>query len=198
MLVSIDYRSQFERAKPFADYVRTAKAHEAEGWNAFHARVTLTQAQRALVAGITRRVNILCISGTWCGDCVQQVPILARIEEANPADRAHPDAPGIDLRIVDRDEHIDLSDAHRLCGGNRVPVMIFLTELFDLAAVAGDRTLSRYRALLARQMGPACLLPGAPIPADELGASVQDWLNEVERVAIMLRLSGKLRQKHGD
>jgi len=27
---------------------------------------------------------------------------------------------------------------------------------------------------------------------------MQDWLDEVERVHLLLRLSGRLRQKHGD
>jgi hypothetical protein len=31
-----------------------------------------------------------------------------------------------------------------------------------------------------------------------MAATVQDWLDEIERVQLMLRLSGRLRQKHGD
>jgi hypothetical protein len=33
---------------------------------------------------------------------------------------------------------------------------------------------------------------------DELAATLQDWLNEFERVQLLLRLSGRLRQKHDD
>ena len=41
-------------------------------------------------------------------------------------------------------------------------------------------------------------MPGAPVPDDELQATLQDWLDEVERVHLILRLSGRLRRKHGD
>jgi len=34
--------------------------------------------------------------------------------------------------------------------------------------------------------------------ADELNATLQDWLNEFERVQLLLRLSTRLRQIHGD
>jgi hypothetical protein len=37
-----------------------------------------------------------------------------------------------------------------------------------------------------------------PPPPDELAATLQDWINELERVQLMLRLSPRLRQKHND
>lgn len=192
------YRAAFARALPFDQYLATAKPHERSGWDAFARSVTLTPAQIETVRALERRINLLCISGTWCGDCVQQVPILAEIQRAFPAPADQPDAPGIDLRLIDRDADRALSGAHMICGGMRVPVMIFLTEEFDFAALAGDRSLTRYRALLHRNMGPACMLPGARVEVSELDGTTQDWVNEFERVGIMLRLSGKLRQKHAD
>jgi hypothetical protein len=36
------------------------------------------------------------------------------------------------------------------------------------------------------------------LPADEAAATMQAWLDEFERVQLILRLSGRLRQKHGD
>ena len=104
----------------------------------------------------------------------------------------------IALRLLDRDEHKDLSSQLRINGGDRVPVALFLSEDNELCSVFGDRPLSRYRALAARQLGPSCPT-GLFVPeSDELAATLQDWLNEVERVQLMLRLSGRLRQKHGD
>jgi hypothetical protein len=79
-----------------------------------------------------------------------------------------------------------------------VPTVIWLNEDFDLMALLGDRTLTRYRGMAARQLGPSCPLPGAPIPPDERAAVVTEWLSEFERVALMCRLSAKLREKHGD
>ncbi len=192
------FASTFALAKPYAAYVASGKDHERAGWNAFDARVKLSGEQTALLKSFTRRVNILVISGTWCGDCVQQCPMLAHFERAHPADRTSPDAPGIDLRFIDRDEFAAFAVPFKVCGGQRVPVAIFLNEDFEFVALAGDKTLSRFRAIAARSLGANCPLPGAPVPADEIAATTQDWLNEVERVALLLRLSGRLRQKHED
>lgn len=181
---------KFEVALPYGAYVATAKPEHLENWRRFEARAGLTEAQRALVASFTRGVNALCVSGTWCGDCVQQLPFLKSMEDANPR--------LFRVRFLDRDEHRDLAGLLHMGDGMRVPVAILMNEEFDFVTAVGDRTLSRYRALAARQLGGACPLPGAPLDEDEVAATRQDWVDAVERVHLMCRLSTKLRQKHGD
>lgn len=198
MLTPEFYRGKFQDAMPYGAYVETAKPHERTSWDAFHARVQLTDAQRGVLAGGSRRMNVLVLSGTWCGDCVHQCPMFDHIARAHPAPIEDPDAPGIDLRFLDRDKNLDLAEEVRICDGLRVPTVIFLNEDFDFVAILGDRTLSRYRALASKYLGPACPLPGAALPADEIAATIQDWVNEFERVSLLLRLSPKLRQKHAD
>jgi thiol-disulfide isomerase/thioredoxin len=197
MLPAAQWKSHFDRALAYGAYLDAhASASQRSGWDGFHAKVALTPPQTALIAGFNRRINVLVLSGTWCGDCVQQVPILERIAAANPA-RAGTTG-GIDLHFLERDPNPELAKLLSICGGQRVPVAVFLNEDFDFVALAGDRPLARYRALAARQFGASCPLPGAPVPSDELAATVQGWLDEFERVALLLRLSTKLRQRHGD
>ena len=174
----------------YADYVATGTADQQANWKRVYDAVSLTDAQRALVAGFTRQVNIIGLSGVWCGDCVQQCPLIQRIAEANPA--------RIDLRWLDRDQHIDLQERVRICGGQRVPVMIFCAEDYEMVSWYGDRTLSRYRAVAAKQLGASCPLPGAAVELELQQAVLQDWLDEIERVHLLLRLSTRLRQRHGD
>ena len=58
-----------------------------------------------------------------------------------------------------------------------------LAFVVDVMVVSGER--------------PGCTLPAAPRsgPTIEL---LQDWLNEFERIQLMLRLSARLRQKYQD
>ncbi|MBZ0172253.1 MAG: thioredoxin family protein, partial [Phycisphaerales bacterium] len=70
-------RSKYAQACAYTDYVATGKPHHRESWEAFHDNVSLTESQRNLVAGFTRRVHALALSGVWCGDCVQHLPFLA-------------------------------------------------------------------------------------------------------------------------
>jgi thiol-disulfide isomerase/thioredoxin len=164
-------------------------ADKAANWNAIDEAVALTPAQRTLLEGFTRDMKVLVVSGIWCGDCVQQGPLIQKIAAASPR---------IDLRWVDRDEHKELAEQLKINAGLRVPVAIFMAEDYEPVSIFGDRTLSRYRAMAAKQLGGACPLPGAPVPQDELDATLQDWLDEFERVHLLLRLSGRLRQTHGD
>lgn len=183
-------RSAFDAGLDYAAYVRTGTAQQQGNWSRFHAECRLGEAQGRLIKAFTRSMPVLVISGVWCGDCVQQCPLLAHIEAANPE--------RIRVRFIDRDEHINLADRLRLCGGHRVPIAIFMAEDFEFVSLLGDRTLSRYRAIAARQLGPSCPLPGAPVPPEEVAATMQDWVNEFERVHLLLRLSPRLRQSHND
>jgi len=200
MLTPLEFRAVFDAALPYDRYLETASHAERPKWDAFASGVYLTPAQQSLVGGFARRINVLVISGTWCGDCVQQVPILDAIARAHPARAGDATGrePGTDLRVIDRDAHAGFSRRFSICGGHRVPVVIFLNEEFDFVALAGDRTLARYRKMAAARLGPSCPLPGAPVPADEVAAETADWLEEFERVALLLRLSTKLRASHND
>jgi len=173
----------------YAGYLATDEAKAAK-WRTVGAQVAITEDQRRMIQSFTRRINVICVSGIWCGDCSSQGPMLQAIADANPA--------AIDLKWLDRDVHIDLSQRIMINAGLRVPTVIFLAEDFEFLGLVGDRTLTRYRAVAARQLGPACPLPGAPIPPEELAATLQDWVNEFERIHLMLRLSPRLRQLHGD
>lgn len=181
---------KFAAALPYDRYVHTGTEEQQRRWQQVYTAASLTDAQKQLVAGFVRDMKVLIVSGVWCGDCVQQCPLLQRIAEANPTRLA--------LRLLDRDEHRDLTEKVRINGGDRVPVALFLAEDHELCSVFGDRTLNRYRALASRQLGPSCPTGIVPPGTDELAATLQDWLNEFERVQLMLRISARLRQKHND
>ena len=57
---------------------------------------------------------------------------------------------------------------------------------------------TRYRRLAAAQLGPSCSTGLFAPDADELTQTLTDWLNQFERIQLMLRLSTRLRQKHND
>jgi len=183
-------KAKFDAALSYEDYVATGKPDQQTAWGDIYAQSELSGDQRKLISGFCRTMHVLISSGIWCGDCVQQCPLVARIAEAN--------SNLIKLRFVDRDEHEDLAKRIQICGGLRVPMAIFMAEDFAFVSLFGDRTLTRYRAIADRQLGPSCPLPGAPVPTEELSATQQDWLNEFERVSLLLRLSTRLRQLHDD
>jgi thiol-disulfide isomerase/thioredoxin len=181
---------KFQAALPYARYLQTGTDEQRRRWGAVYEAARLTPQQVQTAAGFVRDLKLLAVSGIWCGDCVEQCPLVQRIAEANPA--------RLELRFVDRDEHRDLSGRLRLNGGDRVPVVLFLAEDFEFCGLYGDRTLNRYRALAARLLGAACPTGIIAPEQGELAATQADWFGEVERIQLMLRLSARLRHKHGD
>lgn len=120
---------------------------------------------------------------------MNQCPIFEHIARLNEC---------IELRFFDRDLHPDLASELKVCGGARVPVVVFLSEDYAEVGRYGDRTLFRYRQLLATQTSASC--PTGLVGPDQtqLDAVTGEWLNEFERAQLLLRHSPRLRQKHGD
>lgn len=181
---------KFNAGLTYGAYLQSGTDEHRRRWQQVYDAASITPAQRALLETFVREMKILIISGIWCGDCVQQVPLIQRIVEANPGK--------VQLRIVDRDLHKDLSDQVKINTGNRVPTVLFLAEDGEFCGLSGDRTLARYRAIARKQLGASCAT-GIGLPdKTEMEETIQDWLDEIERVQLMLRLSARLRQKYGD
>ena len=60
-----------------------------------------------------------------------------------------------------------------------------------------DRPLT-YRQMAADRLGPACPTGIVPPGPELLSAVTSEWVGQFERNQLMLRLSKRLREKHGD
>lgn len=181
---------QFASGIPYDRYVQTGTDEQQRRWRQVYDAAQLSDTQKQLIAGFVRSMKILVFSGIWCGDCVEPCPLIYRISEANTGK--------IDLRFIERPRDGELVPELRINGGNRVPLVVFLSEDDEWCATAGDRTIHRYRAVALRKLGPLCPTGIVAPEKEELDATLGDWLNEVERVQLMLRLTPRLRQKYQD
>ena len=180
-----DWSEVFADALPYASFLdRYATPAQRSRWDAMHERFSLTRDQESLLAGFARRMPVICLAGAWCGDCVNQCPAFDLFARGSSR---------IDLRFVDRDARPYLRDLLAINGGQRVPVVVFLSEDCFEVARYGERTLSIYRRMAAEQLGPAC--PTGLVPASEEAIAVvtAEWLAEFERAQLLLRLSPRLR-----
>lgn len=186
----MDFNARFERGLAYNAFLdRYGTDDHRRRWKGMFDEVALSDSQKELIRGFVREMKVLVVAGAWCGDCVNQCPIFARIEAENPHIR---------IRYFDRDRDNDLAQELSICGAPRVPSVLFLSEDGHPCGRAGDRTLSKYRAMAATLVGAACA-SGVTIGKDPLIAQVtQDWVDEFERIQLMLRTSSRLRQKHGD
>ncbi len=186
-----DWRALFDSALTYDAFLDTYGTPERRRrWETVREHVALDRSQKALLQDFTRQMNVLCVAATWCGDCANQGAILQTIAAA---------CPRVDLRFLDRDTaDAAFLDQIKINGGQRIPITIFLSEDFEDCGHYGDRPLSFYRHMAEEMMGPACSTGIVPPSAELLAAGVRDWLVEFERIQLMLRLTGRLRELHGD
>lgn len=188
--VQIDWKSWFEKALTYDEFIaKNANETERRRWQSVYERVRLTEEQESLLKSFVREMNVLVLGATWCGDCVNQCPIFRRFEEAN--DR-------IKVRFLERDQVPELRDALKINGGTRIPVVVFLSEDFFECARYGERVLSMYRQLAYSQLQTGRPTEIAASGDELLARTTAEWLHEFERIHWMLRLSPRLREKHGD
>ncbi len=186
----MEWGTVFAEGLNYTDFLaKHATPDQQKRWQAVYDSVALAGDHRELLAGFVREMHVLCITGAWCGDCVNQCPILARISEQNSK---------IAVRFVDRDVHAAAQDAAMMNAGRRVPAVIFLSEDDYECGRYGDRTLAAYRQMAADRLGPACPTGIVPPGPALLSAATAEWVGQFERVQLMLRLSKRLREKHGD
>lgn len=184
-----DFGQEFLKGLHYDDFLdRYATDEQRQRWNAAYERTSLTPTQSELLASFPREMKVLVLAGAWCGDCIEQCPIFVRFAEASPK---------IALRFFDRDDHELLSKSLQICGAARVPAVMFLSEDDFPCGRYGDRTLAKYREMAANTVGNACATGlGGEAALNE--TVQQEWLDEFERIQLMLRTSGRLRKKHGD
>lgn len=179
----------YECGLSYADYLnKYGTDGDRNRWQHVYAQTPLETGQEALLNSFVREMHILCMAGAWCGDCAEQCPIFTVFEEASPV---------IHVRYVDRDADPELKESLTICGGARVPQVVFFSEDMQQVGRYGDRTLAKYRQMAASISGSACS-SGILGETNQHAEVVQNWLDEFERIQLLLRTSPRLREKHAD
>jgi hypothetical protein len=76
------------------------------------------------------RRKLLVIAEDWCGDASNTVPIVAKLVDM---------VPGLDLRVVLRDQHPEVMNQFLTNGSRSIPIVIALTENFEEIGHWGPR-----------------------------------------------------------
>lgn len=186
---SVFFKEFFGKALSYEAFLDSSEANHKKKWHAFESTVTLTLQQREMLSTFKRSMNVLCLAGSWCGDCARQGPMLKKIAEITP---------NFNLRFIDNRENPSLADELKIHGAARVPMVLVLSEDFLEVSRFGDRTLAAYRRKAAQELGPACDSGLVPPSGEELAAEMQEWVEYFERNQLLLRLSAYLRSRYND
>lgn len=119
------------------------------------------------------KINIpqtwMVITETWCGDSAQNLPIIAKAASLNDK---------INLRIVFRDENLEIMDSYLTNGSRSIPKLVALDKNDDELFQWGPRPA--YAQNLMTKM------KSDGIPKDEMNKELHSWYSkdrgkEVER-----------------
>lgn len=103
----MDFSTLWKSALPYADFVAASELKHRGLWEGLYrlARVP----EWAVAARNGDRIRLLAIAEDWCGDASNTLPVLARLAEL---------APGLELRLIKRDEHPELMNRYLTNGSD--------------------------------------------------------------------------------
>lgn len=110
---------------------------------------TLKPEDVAFFKGLSQPLNVAVIAEDWCGDVIDNLPILGRIAQ---------EAGTLNIRVFLRDQNLDVMDQYLKDGQFRsIPVFVFLDEHFhelghfiERPASVTERREARRQALYAQ------------------------------------------------
>lgn len=121
--------------------------------------IELEEELKKQLAKLPCRVNWLVLAEGWCGDAAQNLPILNKMAEASPK---------IKLRILLRDENLDVMDHYLTNGGRAIPKLIIMDENMNEVDTWGPRPgVVQEMVMENKRIGK--------VPYSEFSKVVQKW-----------------------
>lgn len=156
MTETITLRERYLGAPTFEEMLAAATKN-VDLWPAVSRRAVVPEEYPRRVATLGGAWHLLVLSEDWCGDAVNTVPVVARLAEL---------APNLDLRILARDENLDLMDAHLTGTSRSIPVVIALDDEFREHGWWGPRPAELQRWVLG---------PGLAMEKSERYREIRAW-----------------------
>ena len=123
--------SYFEKALEYENYVKLL-GENLSLHNLHYKNFELSQSDSKKIADLPH-VKIMVISEPWCGDSFALLPIVKKISEANPA---------WNLKLLLRDENLELIENFLTNGGRAIPIFLFLDDNYEMQFKWGPRPIA--------------------------------------------------------
>jgi hypothetical protein len=114
-------RERFEQGMSYEEYkAQMTRNQERLAENEYN--VTFAEEDLAFFRDLPSTVDVLVLTEDWCGDAINNVPVLARLAEESGK---------LNLRLFLRDQNLDLMDQYLNRGEHRsIPTFVFFDENF--------------------------------------------------------------------
>ncbi len=122
-------KDRFYSGQTFEEFIESA-VELKDLWLSTRKRVEVPAKYVADIEAIPGQWHILALSADWCLDAVTTVPPIAQLCDL---------AINADFRLFERDQNLDLMDAHLTNGGRSIPVLILYDNSWVERAWWGPR-----------------------------------------------------------
>jgi len=122
-------KERFEKAQTFQQFIEEAQGSSLP-WQDFYQRARVPEELLARASNLKGEWHLLALCEEWCGDGANTLPHLSKFTEA---------VPKLHLRVLPRDENLDIMDAHLTGGSRSIPIVLVLDEDFREVAWWGPR-----------------------------------------------------------
>jgi hypothetical protein len=135
-------KERFQAATTFDEYVDRMKVNK-EQMQKFTDEVEISAEDLEYWRG-RGKLNVYVLTYDGCGDALYNIPVLAKIARQ---------CPNVDLRVVQRDENLDVMDQYKNQGLYRsVPTFIFMDENMEEIGNLKERAESMTQVMEAEQL----------------------------------------------
>lgn len=123
------FADRWEVGLTYEQFVRQSTEHCAL-WTGVYRTAQVPAWAVTEAADIGVRFRLVVLAEDWCGDATNTVPVIAKWVEQTP---------GIEMRILRRDQHPDVMDRYLSGTARAIPVVIVLTEDLEEVGWWGPR-----------------------------------------------------------
>lgn len=138
--MTLDFRELWSKALPYGEFVAASTEHRGL-WEGIHRIARMPEWAAGMDLSATPR-KLLVIAEDWCGDASNTIPILARLAEA---------VPGLELRVLRRDEYPEVMDRYLTDGARAIPIVIALDSEYREVGHWGPRPAELQTWVLANR-----------------------------------------------
>ena len=122
-------KARYCGGETFAEFMARETINHAL-WVGITHRVSIPLEMSARVEALGGHWHLLVLSEDWCGDAVNIVPVVAKLAES---------VSNMDLRILARDENLDIMDSHLTGKSRSIPIVILLNKKYEECGWWGPR-----------------------------------------------------------
>ena len=142
----------------------------------------LTEDSLNMLSQIDQPQTWLVLTEAWCGDAAQVLPVMNKLAEANA---------NIDLKLIMRDEHLDIMDAYLTNGARSIPKLIVIDQQSEeVISTWGPRPVEVQKMVMDAKVESKKIENDEDRKAfnDELKVEVQRWYIKDKTIKIQQEL----------